>query len=325
MAKVIKMKPQAHAEDVVKRLKDVPFEELVKGMTKEDKKLIKDLGIKSVDQMFDFLALSGLDPEKVVNHALTSDSIEEFAQRDLTFDDDDPRGEAFRQLCEMEDDEGDEDDTLPDHLFLNTDDVQEYHIRIKLNNAPVKIWRELKVPSNISLALLAKFIIHAMGWGDYHLHQFRKKDIYYKSANELAEKGEMFGDYGFYHRDRNEEEHTLGEVLPAKGDRFVFEYDFGDSWTHDVWVKGIRDYAPGEPHEVTLVKGQGACPPEDCGGVWGYEDLLALRSKKRKSREEKERLEWYGMDFPDFDPEEYDLEDEQDYIEDFWEFVKSQM
>ena len=306
----------------MKRLKDVPFEELMNGMPKELRKLVKDLGIESIDQLFEFLAFTGLDPDKVVKHALTSDSIEEFQQKDLTFDDDDPRGEAYRQFSEMEDDD---DDTLPNHLFLNTDDVQEYHIRIKLNNAPIKIWRELKVPSNISLALLAKFLIHAMGWGDCHLHQFRKKDLLYKSPVELAEKREMFGDDDLYRRDRNEEEHTLGEVLPAKGDRIVFEYDFGDNWMHDVWVKGIRDYAPGEPHEVMLVKGQGACPPEDCGGVWGYEDLLALRNMKRKSREEKESLKWYGMDSPNFDPEEYNLEDEQGYIEDFWEFVKSQM
>ena len=316
------MKPKNHEKDVMERLKNVPFEELIKGLPEKDKVLLKSMGIKSVDEMLGFLALGGLDPEKVVKHALDTDSIEEFEQRDLAFDDDDPRGEAFRQLNEMVDEE---EDTLPNHLFLDTDDVQEYHLRIKLNDAPVKIWRELKVPSNISLALLAKFLIHAMGWGDYHLHQFRTKDILYKSPDELEEIKRMYGDFGNSRRNRNEEEHTLAEVLPAKGDRMVFEYDFGDSWMHDVWVKGIREYAPGEPHEVLLVKGQGACPPEDCGGVWGYEDLLMIRSKKRKSREEKERLEWYAMDARDFDPDEYDLEDEQSYIEDFWEFVKRQL
>lgn len=322
MAKIIKMKPQNREKEVVEGMKSVPFEELMKGLSKEDKALLENMGIKSLDHMFDILSLGGFDPDKVVKHALNTDSEEEFQQQDFTFDDDDPRGEAFRRLSEMEDEEP---DSLPNHLFLKTDNVQEYHLRIKLNNAPVKIWRELKVPSNISLALLAKFLIHAMGWGDYHLHQFRKKDILYKTSDKLDEDEEMYGDFGAIYRDRNEEEYTLAEVLPAKGDRIVFEYDFGDSWMHDVWVKGIREYAPGEPHEVLLVKGQGACPPEDCGGVWGYEDLLMLRDKMRKSSEEKERLEWYAMDTPYFDPNEYDLEDEQSFIEDFWEFVKSQM
>ncbi|MBR6030920.1 MAG: plasmid pRiA4b ORF-3 family protein [Bacteroidaceae bacterium] len=320
MAKIIKMKPQSREKGVVEGMKSVPFEEIMKGLPQKDKELIESLGIKSIDQIFDLLALGGLDPDKVVKHALDTDCIEEFQQRDLAFDEDDPRGEAFRLLSEMKDEEA---DNLPSHLFLNTDDVQEYHLRIKLNDAPVKIWRELKVPSNISLALLAKFLIHAMGWGDCHLHQFRKKDIFYKSSNDLEEMKGMYGDFGNRYRNLNEEDYTLAEVLPAKGDRMVFEYDFGDSWMHDVWVKGIREYGPDEPREVQLVKGQGACPPEDCGGVWGYEDLLMLRSKKRKSREEKERLDWYAMEAPYFDPDEYDLEDEQSFIEDFWEYVNS--
>ena len=319
MAKIIKMQSLNREKDVMERIKSVPFEELFKRLPKKDQALLKSLGITSMDQMFAYLTLMGIDPEKVMKQEFDTDNVEEFQLQDFAFDDDDPRGEAFRQLSEMEDEYP---SRLPNHLFLNTDNVQEYHLRIKLNNAPVKIWRELKVPSNISLALLAKFLIHAMGWEDYHLHQFRKKDILYKNTDELEN---MFGEFGISDRDRNEEDYTLAEVLPAKGDRIVFEYDFGDSWMHDVWVKGIREYAPDESHEILLVKGKGACPPENCGGVWGYEDLLMLRDKKRKSREDKENLEYYGMNDPYFDPEEYDLEDEQDFIDEYWEFVKSHL
>jgi len=60
---------------------------------------------------------------------------------------------------------------------------------------------------------------------------------------------------------------TVDDMLTEKGKRVVFEYDFGDSWEHDLWYKGEREYNPGEKPSITFVKGQGACPPEDCGGI----------------------------------------------------------
>ena len=57
--------------------------------------------------------------------------------------------------------------------------------------------------------------------------------------------------------------------------------------------KEIREYAPSETSDVIELKGKGACPPEDCGGVWGCEDLLRIHAKKRRSKEDKERLQWY--------------------------------
>ena len=110
-------------------------------------------------------------------------------------------------------------------------------------------------------------------------------------------------------------------MLNAKGDKIEFEYDFGDSWTHELWVKGIRDYEPGENPHVELIKGHGQCPPEDCGGVWGYEELLEIRQKKRKSADDKERLEWYYMDEKDFDAEYFDLEEFKECIQEMWEEV----
>ena len=113
-------------------------------------------------------------------------------------------------------------------------------------------------------------------------------------------------------------------VLQPHGERIKFEYDYGDSWTHDLWVKGVRDYAPGEEPIIKLLKAQGACPPEDCGGVWGYAYLLELNKKKRKSAEDKERLEWY--DIPkDFDPEACDLEWLQEDVEALWLEIKDEM
>ena len=207
--------------------------------------------------------------------------------------------------------------TLPEQKFIGPS-KREFHIRIKLNNAPVNIWRELVVPSNITLELLAFVLIDAMGWNHEHLYHFVGKDhVIYQNAREIKECTSGF--LGFMSRVeyRDSEKYTLEMVLQPKGERMKFEYDFGDSWEHDLWVKGVRDYAAGEEPVIKLLKAHGACPPEDCGGVWGYAELLELNKKKRKSAEDKERLEWY--DIPkDFDPEDCDLEWLQEDVEALW-------
>ncbi len=297
---------------------DIDFDLLTSQLSKEDRDLLKNLGITDTEQFGQFLMMAGIDPDKAYKQAHLAESSDEFAVSDIMLDDDDPRGEFFRSMME------EERNSLGKVFFLDSDEVKEYHIRIKLKNSPVKIWRELKVPSNISLELLAAFLIEAMGWDNSHLHQFRKKDDYYVSREDLEEYDDPFG-LGFSFarcRHHDASKFSISDVLLAKGDKIEFEYDFGDCWMHELWVKGIRDYERGEKPRVELIKGQGQCPPEDCGGVWGYEDLLEIRQKKRKSSEDKERLEWYYMDDKDFDPDYFDLEDNKENIYGMWEEVK---
>ena len=255
------------------------------------------------------------------------------------FDDDEELHDDEEEFDDDDDDDEEDDEkgspglddeeyllglSLPKSKFIGPS-KQEFHIRIKLNDAPVKIWRELVVPSNITLEMLAYVLIEAMGWLHEHLYQFRgKNDIYYINSAQIKEQEESF--IGFFSRDqhRNSEEYSLEMLLQPKGDRIKFEYDFGDSWVHDLWVKSARDYAPGEEPAIRLLKAHGECPPEDCGGVWGYADLLEANQKKRKTAEEKERLEWY--DIPkDFNPEECDLEWLQDNVESLWLKMKEEM
>jgi len=210
---------------------------------------------------------------------------------------------------------------LPKYKFIGPM-KQEFHIRIKLNKAPVNIWRELVVPSNITLELLANVLIDAMGWKHEHLYQYHgKNDTCYLNSRELKHRNDSFFAFMSRVRYKNSERTSLEKVLQPKAGRLKFEYDFGDSWIHDLWVKGARDYAPNEEPVIKLLKAHGECPPEDCGGVWGYAELLELNKKKRKTAEEKERLEWY--DIPkDFDPEACDLEWLQDDVESLWLRIK---
>lgn len=113
----------------------------------------------------------------------------------------------------------------------------------------------------------------------------------------------------------------MQDVLKDKGKSIMWEYDFGDSWEHEVKLSSVADYKDGEPHMVEWVKGAGACPPEDCGGVWGYADLLQLREMMLKGEylddEELERLEWYDLAEPDLDLTDCEEDYRREVCQDF--------
>ncbi|WP_407440612.1 plasmid pRiA4b ORF-3 family protein [Fibrobacter sp.] len=243
--------------------------------------------------------------------------------------------EAFDKLSAlMEDREGktdfeendfDEDEDYGDvsnySHFLPSDEVQKYTLRVTLKGLKPAIYRKFNVPSNISLRLLSELIIDLVGWEGSHLNQFRKGDDYYAPAYQRENEMPMiFGPA----RNHNQEEFALSDILCEKGKTIEWEYDFGDSWLHEVRLSSIGEYAEGEA-PISFVKGDRACPPEDCGGIWGYEDLLEIRERwlkytahagKRPSRDDLERLEWYDMN-RDFDPEEFDTDYAREICDDF--------
>ena len=119
--------------------------------------------------------------------------------------------------------------------------------------------------------------------------------------------------------------HSLWKFAGVPYFQAVFEqhhlHAAGDSWWHEISVVGIRPYKKGEKHRITFVDGQGACPPEDCGGVPGYERLLEMAKKKRKSAEEKEELEWYDID-KHYDPNDPDVISCQEAAEEWDEALR---
>ncbi len=131
-----------------------------------------------------------------------------------------------------------------------------------------------------------------MGWEDSHLHQFIIDEEYYGNPEDSD-----------YDDIKNEKRYRLNQFVTRKGFKFVYEYDFGDSWEHTVQVEAILPIEKGEQYPVCIA-GKGACPPEDVGGVWGYEDFLKVISNP-KHPEYEEMTEWFGEDF---DPEFFDIE-----------------
>ncbi|MBN6051068.1 plasmid pRiA4b ORF-3 family protein, partial [Nonomuraea sp. RK-328] len=98
----------------------------------------------------------------------------------------------------------------------------------------------------------------------------------------------------------------LHQVLPAPKDRLGYTYDFGDDWEHTILAEAVTPAKPGIPYPRCLT-GRRACPPEDCGGIWGYDYLLEILADPTHE-EHEDRLEWLGLDSADqFDPAAFDL------------------
>lgn len=182
-------------------------------------------------------------------------------------------------------------------IRLPREQVKEYRIRVSLNGTSRLIWREIEVPSDLTLEVLANILVDVMGWTGEHLFGFEHMKRHYCSSYEMKE--------GVVGNELDFSKYTISDILKKKGSEMKFEYDYGDGWEHDVEVIETREYGKHELRSIRFISGFGACPPEDCGGVWGYEELLEIREKKRKTKEDKERLDWYEMSKEyGFDPDD---------------------
>jgi len=171
-------------------------------------------------------------------------------------------------------------------------DVPIYQIKVTLQESKPPIWRRIQVPSDITLAKLHRILQVVMGWSDSHLHQFTVGETHF---------GEPHPDYFF--EMHNEKRYKLNQIVPGEGFKFDYEYDFGDSWGHVLLVEKILPAEPGAQYPVCL-KGVRACPPEDVGGIWGYQGFLeAIRDPDHP--EHDQMLEWIGGEFH---PLAFDLE-----------------
>ncbi len=163
-------------------------------------------------------------------------------------------------------------------------------LTVTLRDTEPPVWRRLAVPPSLTLRELHAVLQTAMGWEDAHLHLFEVDGIRYGDVEDFP------GDLG------DEGTTTVADVA-ARVDRFRYEYDFGDGWEHDLRVG--RRPVPADPDRPRCQDGARACPPEDCGGVPGYERLLDVLADPSSARgEDAELLEWLGGDHdPDaFDP-----------------------
>lgn len=175
-----------------------------------------------------------------------------------------------------------------------------YQFKITLKEIKPKIWRRIQVPENYSFWDLHVAIQDSMGWYDCHLHQFEAID--HKTGFEVTIS--MPDEFGISDRKTLlETKAKIADYFLSTKDKVLYEYDFGDGRSHEVILEKIIPALADIKYPVCIA-GERACPPEDCGGPWGYAELLEILADP-KHPEYKERKEWIDRNFDpgDFVPE----------------------
>ena len=172
-----------------------------------------------------------------------------------------------------------------------------YHLMVILLDIEPPIWRRLQVPGDASLDWLHAVLQVAVGWTNSHLHAFQVGEDRYSATRQ------DFAEFEGAPEILDERKFTLQQIAPHEQDAFGYEYDFGDSWAHAIVVEKILPPGAGAATTALCLDGARACPPDDCGGVGGYEDLIKIL-KNRKHPEHQSMKEWLGRPF---DPEAFDV------------------
>jgi hypothetical protein len=164
-------------------------------------------------------------------------------------------------------------------------------LKVTLRGIRPAIWRRIETPADASLFEFHRTVQAAMGWTDSHLHQFVQHGVYYGAPDR---------EYGMPMV--SERRTRLADLLQRPKDRLIYEYDFGDSWEHDVVLEDIHE-AQLDARYPRVTGGKRACPPEDVGGSPGYAEFVDAISDPAHE-EHDGMLEWIGGQF---DPEAFDI------------------
>jgi len=168
--------------------------------------------------------------------------------------------------------------------------TQIYQLNIRLRDVRPPVWRRVQVPGELTLAELHKVIQTVMGWTNSHLHEFDIDGVRYGVPDPDWDEPETL----------DESKVKLSQLV-REDSGFRYTYDFGDDWHHDVTVENVHVPEPGTRYPC-CVAGRRACPPEDVGGPWGYEEFLAALADPTHD-EHAHWMEWAGggFDAGDFD------------------------
>ena len=163
-----------------------------------------------------------------------------------------------------------------------------FQLKIELAGSRPKIWRRFIVSSDNLLSDLHKIIQSVMGWSNSHLHQFIKDETFYS----VRMKDDTFWD------DSNNVDYKklkISDLIQKEQDQVEYEYDFGDSWIHNIILEKVLKAETQTVYPVCIA-GKMNCPPEDCGGIWGYANILKIL-KKTDHPEYLSLSEWLGEEF----------------------------
>ena len=182
---------------------------------------------------------------------------------------------------------------------------QYYQIKITLIGSNPVIYRRILINPEICFPEFHDMIQDIMGWEDDHLHLFRKGKKYYRDSSD-----DGFGNTVDYW------DIKIMDVLIKIKDKMIYEYDFGDGWEHEIILEKIVEEE--EVFNIQCIEGAMNCPPEDCGGIAGFYNMLEI-VKNPEEEEYEEILEWLG---DDYDPEYFDLEKLNELLKSYNKIVK---
>jgi len=169
-----------------------------------------------------------------------------------------------------------------------------YQLKITLKYSQPKIWRRIVVPSDLKLNRLHEVIQRVMPWTDSHLHQFVVGRVYYgQPDSEFADPDS---------ETLNEKRFAIADIAPGAKKKFIYEYDFGDGWEHEIVVEKVLP-PDASFKRIVCLAGENACPPDDCGGIGGYYQMLEIIADP-KHPDHKHMKEWLGGEW---DRDQFDL------------------
>lgn len=169
-----------------------------------------------------------------------------------------------------------------------------YRLKITLDHSEPAICRTVLV-ADCTLDVLHQIIQIAMGWENAHLHQFQHGKDRFSDPRFDLDAGP---------NDYDETSVRISDLAAQGCKKFRYGYDFGDDWWHTIKIEKKLTPKPTDTFPI-CVDGAGACPPEDCGGIWGYYDLLQAIKDPNHERHE-EIIDWIGGEF---DPDRFDIEE----------------
>jgi len=171
-------------------------------------------------------------------------------------------------------------------------------MHVELEHAEPRIWRSFQVYDSISMYQLHEILQVVMGWMHSHLFQFKSKELI------IAEPS--FGDEWENIEFKNARKTKVAAIFKSPGDALIYQYDFGDSWYHKLRFQRVVDESERMFKVPRCMAGENACPPEDCGGFPGFEELKRVISDP-ENEEYESMIQWLDGYYPNYDPNEFSL------------------
>ena len=172
-----------------------------------------------------------------------------------------------------------------------------FQLKVELLDTNPLVWRRLMVAEDVSLWELHIILQIVMGWKNAHLMQFHVRGSCFAHPS-LNRPGD----------DELEDAHNmmLREAFPRQGSRIIYEYDFGDSWAHQIVLEKAIEMDKAQYKNPFCVEGENAGPPEDCGGVYGFEELKRIIADP-EDKEYEEMSDWLYSYYSNYDPSKFSL------------------